>query len=67
MDLINNGNQGVEPISSVMNLTDITEMEELHNNPQIQQLYKEFLGKPLSKKSHKLLHTKYKKHPTCKE
>jgi len=32
---------------------------QAHNNPQIQQLYQEFLGKPLSKKSHKLLHTTY--------
>ncbi len=30
-----------------------------HNNPQINVIYKEFLGHPLSKKSHKLLHTKY--------
>lgn len=30
-----------------------------HENPAIQQLYKEFLGKPLSEKSHHLLHTKY--------
>jgi len=30
-----------------------------HENPAIIQLYEEFLGKPLSKKSHKLLHTTY--------
>ena len=30
-----------------------------HNNPAIRRLYKEFLGKPLSEKSHKLLHTHY--------
>ena len=30
-----------------------------HENPHIQRLYKEFLGKPLSEKSHKLLHTHY--------
>ncbi len=30
-----------------------------HENPEIKQLYKEFLGKPLSKVSHKLLHTQY--------
>ncbi len=44
----------------------ILKYRQAHNNPQIQQLYDEFLGKPLSKKSHKLLHTKYKKHSTCK-
>ena len=32
-----------------------------HNNPDIQRLYKEFLGKPLEHKSHQLLHTKYHK------
>ena len=30
-----------------------------HENPDIQKLYEEFLGKPLSEKSHKLLHTHY--------
>jgi iron-only hydrogenase group A len=32
-----------------------------HENPEIQQLYREFLGRPLSPLSHKLLHTHYKK------
>ncbi len=31
------------------------------HNPAIKKIYKEFLGKPLGKKSEKLLHTKYKK------
>jgi iron-only hydrogenase group A len=31
-----------------------------HDNPEIQRLYKEFLGRPLSAKSHELLHTHYK-------
>ncbi|WP_338832938.1 NADP-reducing hydrogenase subunit HndD [Moorella humiferrea] len=30
-----------------------------HENPSIQTLYREFLGKPLSEKSHHLLHTHY--------
>jgi len=30
-----------------------------HENPEIQRLYKEFLGKPLGEKSHELLHTHY--------
>lgn len=34
-----------------------------HENPYVQQLYKEFLEKPLSKKSHHLLHTKYVSRP----
>lgn len=31
-----------------------------HENPDIQRLYKEYLGRPLSATSHKLLHTHYK-------
>ncbi|MFQ3620273.1 MAG: NADH-dependent [FeFe] hydrogenase, group A6 [Spirochaetales bacterium] len=34
-----------------------------HQNPAIKQLYAEFLGKPLSHKSHELLHTKYTPRP----
>jgi len=30
-----------------------------HENPEIKQLYEEFLGKALGEKSHKLLHTNY--------
>ncbi len=31
-----------------------------HENPAIKKLYEEFLGKPLSKKAHELLHCEYK-------
>jgi NADP-reducing hydrogenase subunit HndD len=31
-----------------------------HENPDVQRMYKEFLGRPLSAISHKLLHTHYK-------
>ncbi len=34
-------------------------LRQSHNNPQIKQLYNEFLGKPNSHKSHELLHTTY--------
>ena len=34
-----------------------------HENPSIQALYKDFLGKPLSEKSHHLLHTHYTPRP----
>ena len=30
-----------------------------HENPDVQRIYKEFLGRPLSVKSHQLLHTHY--------
>lgn len=34
-------------------------LRKSHENPAIQQIYRDFLGKPLSEKSHKLLHTHY--------
>ena len=34
-------------------------LRKSHENPAVQQLYKEFLGEPLGEKSHHLLHTKY--------
>lgn len=34
-------------------------LRKSHENPEVQQLYKEFLGEPLGHKSHKLLHTHY--------
>lgn len=34
-------------------------MRKSHENPYIQKLYEEYLGKPLSEKAHALLHTKY--------
>ncbi|MFO7729179.1 MAG: NADH-dependent [FeFe] hydrogenase, group A6 [Spirochaetia bacterium] len=40
-----------------------SEVRASHLNPEIQQIYKEFLGEPLSKKSHDLLHTKYTPRP----
>ncbi len=35
------------------------QIRKSHENPYIKQLYEEFLGKPLSDKSHELLHTHY--------
>jgi NADH-quinone oxidoreductase subunit G len=34
-----------------------------HENPYILKLYADFLGKPLSEKSHQLLHTHYHQRP----
>lgn len=34
-------------------------LRKSHENPEVMQLYKEFLGKPLGEKSHHLLHTDY--------
>jgi len=33
-----------------------------HDNPEVQRLYREYLGRPLSAKAHDLLHTHYKQH-----
>ena len=34
-------------------------LRKSHENPEVQKLYKDFLGKPLGKESHHLLHTTY--------
>ncbi|NLA59349.1 MAG: 2Fe-2S iron-sulfur cluster binding domain-containing protein [Firmicutes bacterium] len=34
-------------------------LRKSHDNPAVQTLYEEFLGKPLGEKSHRLLHTHY--------
>jgi iron only hydrogenase large subunit-like protein len=36
-------------------------LRKSHENPIVQQIYREFLDKPLSKKAEKILHTKYTK------
>lgn len=36
-----------------------SEIRQSHNNPEIKAIYKDFLGAPLSEKSHKYLHTTY--------
>lgn len=64
---INGGGQpvGQDPdtlIARMRALYLIDQKEDLrtsHENPFIQELYKEYLGEPLSEMSHKLLHTKY--------
>jgi len=38
-----------------------------HQNPEIQQIYRDFLGQPLSEKSHHLLHTTYKERKVYKK
>lgn len=34
-------------------------VRQSHNNPEIQRVYREYLGQPLSELSHRLLHTRY--------
>jgi NADP-reducing hydrogenase subunit HndD len=38
-------------------------LRKSHDNPDVQRLYEEFLGKPLGEKSHHLLHTEYTPRP----
>ena len=38
-----------------------------HNNPEIKEVYKEFLGKAMSEKAHHLLHTTYTQRPIYKK
>jgi iron-only hydrogenase group A len=41
-------------------------LRKSHENPDIQKIYAEYLGKPLGERSHKLLHTHYKMKETLK-
>jgi iron only hydrogenase large subunit-like protein len=36
-------------------------LRKSHENPEVRQIYAEFLGKPLGERSHHLLHTTYTK------
>ena len=71
------GNGGGQPIvsSQIRNWTDIRplrakalydedaskKLRKSHENPEIKQIYEEYLGKPNGHKSHELLHTTYEK------
>lgn len=70
---VNGGGQIIQP-ASARNFTDIRAerakvlygidesktLRRSHENPDIQALYKEFLGEPNSHKAHEVLHTSYK-------
>ena len=43
------------------------EIRLAHQNPYIMRLYEEFLGKPLSETSKKLLHTEYQPRPVYRK
>ena len=55
---------GLEAIRARMkSLYDIDDKESIkvsHRNPEIAEIYKNFLGEPLGHKSHELLHTRYR-------
>ncbi|MGL5151660.1 MAG: iron hydrogenase small subunit, partial [Clostridium sp.] len=35
------------------------ELRRSHENPSVLEIYKKYLDKPLSRKAHELIHTKY--------
>ena len=46
-------------IEEIYRIDERKEIRESHKNPEIIKLYSEYLDKPMSSSSHKLLHTKY--------
>ena len=46
-------------ISAIYAEDESRELRKSHENPAVLALYEEWLGAPLSEKSHHLLHTKY--------
>ncbi|HOY37767.1 MAG: [FeFe] hydrogenase, group A [Bacteroidales bacterium] len=63
------GSSVEEKMAKMKALYDIDEHEAIkvsHKNPEVIELYKEFLGEPLGHKSHELLHTKYSKRDVLK-
>jgi NADH-quinone oxidoreductase subunit G len=44
-----------------------SEVRASHQNPEIKQLYADYLGKPMSEKSHQLLHTHYTPRPVYRK
>ncbi|WP_326512738.1 NADH-dependent [FeFe] hydrogenase, group A6 [Clostridium intestinale] len=46
-------------LEQIYRIDERKEIRESHKNPEIIKLYSEYLGKPMSSLSHKLLHTKY--------
>ena len=69
---INGGGQPIQP-AGVKNFTDLKKLRaaalydedknlpirKSHENPVVQQIYREYLGEPGSKKAHQILHTTY--------
>jgi NADH-quinone oxidoreductase subunit G/NADP-reducing hydrogenase subunit HndD len=53
-------------MKSIYNIDERESIKVSHKNPDIIDLYREFLGKPLGEKSHHLLHTSYEKREVLK-
>jgi iron-only hydrogenase group A len=48
-----------ERIKGIYDVDKVMPLRKSHENPAVKELYEEFLGQPLGKISHKLLHTTY--------
>ncbi|GKT36863.1 iron hydrogenase small subunit, partial [Aduncisulcus paluster] len=60
-DILNSGiDIRVERAKALYEEDSVKELRKSHQNPMIQDLYKNFLGEPNSHKAHELLHTHYK-------
>ena len=51
----------IKRIGAIYAEDESKKLRKSHDNPAVQELYRDFLGKPLGHKSHELLHTKYHK------
>ncbi len=49
----------MQRIAAIYKEDEGKQLRKSHDNPEIKQIYEEFLEEPLSHKSHKLLHTRY--------
>lgn len=54
-------------ISAIYREDEGKKLRKSHDNPDIKQIYADFLGKPLGEKSHHLLHTHYKSKDSLKK
>ncbi len=61
-----NENDIISRMNSLYEIDDKESIKVSHRNPEVIELYNKYLEKPLSHKSHKLLHTKYIKRDVLK-
>lgn len=50
-------------LEAIYRADEVMTLRKSHENPAVKELYETFLGKPLSHKSHELLHTSYTRRP----
>jgi NADH-quinone oxidoreductase subunit G/NADP-reducing hydrogenase subunit HndD len=54
-----------ERIAALYRLDERLPLRKSHENPEIQKIYRDYFGAPLSERAHKLLHTHY--HDRCRK